>query len=197
MVKLAIALGLMFALWAPNVLASDLRIGETIRTYSVTGNSIQAVVKSMKRNGPMSQLHGRRALGMADYRYRTKVKTKKSNGVCRVMNATVSMQIYLTLPRLSSRARLNRRDASKWRRISSMIERHERHHARLYRRFANDLRRALLRMKPQRNCHDFRRLERQLTERLENLSKRRNRNFDRAQYRPFNRRLKRLAPKRN
>lgn len=196
MFKTTTLAGIYMAIVCANVLAADVNIRETIRTYSVTGNSIQAVVKSMKRNGPMSQLHGRRALAMADYRFKTSVKTKKYDGLCRVLGATVSMKIFLTMPRLSSRANLTSRDHKRWRAIHSMIERHERHHARLYRRFANELQRALLKMKPQSNCQILKKLKKKLTKRHEEISKRRNRIFDRAQYSPFNRRLKTLAPKR-
>lgn len=196
MVRFAAGVVLMAALHATNTLAADVTITERIQPYRVSGNTIQDVVKSMKRNGPVSELHGRRALGLADYWYRTNVKTKKADGLCRVTGVSVSMQVYLKWPELSRSSRLSSRDQRRWRQIRLMIERHERHHGRLYRQFAHELQRALARMKPRRDCGQFRKIEKQLKDRYEELNARRNRNYDRGQYKPFNRRLKLLAPKR-
>lgn len=175
--------------------AAGVSVTERVRTYRVYGNTIQAVVRSMKQNGPRSELHGRRALGMADYRYRTQVLTKRIDGRCSVTGASVALRIFYTLPSLSKRARLSARDQNRWRSISSMIARHERRHGRYYRQFARELQRALSKMRPQEDCHQIRVVERQLKARFEESNAQRNRRYDRAQYKPFNRRLKRLAPK--
>ncbi len=177
-------------------LAAGISVTERTRNYRVAGNNIQAVVRSMKRNGPLSQFHGRRALGLADYRYRTAIKTKVENGRCHVTDASIKLRIFYVLPKLSTSSKLNRRDQSKWRAISSMIKRHEDQHGRFYRRFAAELQKSLVNMKPQKNCNQFKKLEQQLRARHEKSNTRRNRSFDRNQYKPFNRRLKRLAPKR-
>lgn len=176
--------------------AKNVSISHRTTTYRVSGDTIQAVVKSMKRNGPQSQLHGRRALGMADYRYRTSLKTESKNGTCRVKQVKVAMQIKYILPRLSRPKKLRPSHLGRWRRIRSMIERHEQQHGRYYRLFANQLQNSLASIRPQRNCAAVRRLEQQIKKRLESASVRRNRRFDQAQYSPFNRRLKRLAPRR-
>lgn len=175
--------------------AAGLRVTEQIKTYSVTGSTIQAVVRSMKRNGPFSENHGRRALGLADFRYRTRLKTEQRKGRCHVRGADVTMRIWYIVPGLSSRARLSKRDAARWQRIRSMITAHERQHARLYRRFGKELAGALQKLKPAANCAQLTRQERLLRRRFEQRNMRRNRRFDRAQYGPFNARLRRLAPK--
>ncbi|MEP4773097.1 MAG: DUF922 domain-containing protein [Rhizobiaceae bacterium] len=176
--------------------AGNVSVSQHTRTYRVSGETIQAVVKSMKRNGPQSELHGRRALGMADYRFRTSLKTVKKGSACHVENAKVTMRISYVLPRLVRPQRLRSSHQSRWRRIHSMIRRHEDQHGRYYRLFANQLQRSLAAIPPQRSCAAIRKLEKQIKKRLEKASVRRNRRFDRAQYRPFNRRLKQLAPKR-
>lgn len=189
---------LMFglAMWGAAAEAGQVSISTHTRTYRVSGDTIQAVVKSMKRNGPNSELHGRRALGMADYRFRTRLKTKKLNGRCRVEDASVTMRISYILPRLSKPERLSRNHFRRWRTIHSMIERHEHQHGRYYRQFANELHRALRSIRPQGSCSAVKAQEKKIKKRLEQISIRRNRNYDRGQYRPFNRRLKLLAPKR-
>ena len=176
--------------------AKNVSITYRTSTYRVSGDTIQAVVRSMKRNGPHSELHGRRALGMADYRYRTNIRTKQQKGTCRVEQAKVSMRIIYILPRLSRPERLRASHHRLWRSIRSMIVRHENQHGRYYRLFANQLQNALASIRPQKSCAAIRKLERQIKKRLEQANARRNRQFDRAQYRPFNSRLKRLAPKR-
>ncbi|MEP0944799.1 MAG: DUF922 domain-containing protein [Rhizobiaceae bacterium] len=184
------------ALWSAAVEAGQVTITTHTRTYRVSGDTIQAVVKSMKRNGPNSELHRRRALGMADYRFRTRLQTKTKNGRCHVEDASVTMHISYILPRLSKPERLPRRHLSRWRNIHSMIERHEHQHGRYYRQFAHDLHRALMSLRPQKNCSAVRTQDKRIRARLEKISIQRNRRYDRNQYRPFNRRLKLLAPKR-
>lgn len=192
--KLAIIIVMVLCVIADNATAK-VTILEHTRTYRVSGNTIQAVVKSMKRNGPRSELHGRRALAMADYSYWPKVQLEQKKGLCRVSHATVSMRIYYVLPQLSRPQSLSRSHRSRWRRISSMITRHERQHGRLYRQFARQLQAALSKMPPRQSCAQLRSKQRQLTRRLEQANIHRNRRFDRAQYKPFNRRLKALAPR--
>jgi predicted secreted Zn-dependent protease len=184
------------SVWTFSAQAGQVEVTSHTRTYRVSGDTIQAVVRSMKRNGPNSELHGRRALGMADYRYRTRVRTKSKNGRCHVEDASVTMRISYILPRLSKPDRLPRSHLNRWRKVRAMIERHENQHGRYYRRFANDLHRSLRAISPQRNCAAVRALEKKIKTRLENISIQRNRRYDRGQYRPFNRRLKLLAPKR-
>ncbi len=184
-------IGLSVPAWA-----GDVSISERSRTYRVSGGTIQAVVKSMKRNGPVSELHGRRALAMADYRFSHNIRVKRTGDRCRVEDASVNMRIFYVLPRLSQPKRLNGRDRARWRRINGMIVAHENQHGRYYRRFARDLQRALRALKPQSNCARLHQKARTVRKRLESISKNRNRRFDRAQYKPFNRRLKRMAPRR-
>lgn len=184
--------------WLAVVMCADaaVTVSERTRTYRVSGSTIQAVVKSMKRNGPHSELHGRRALGMADFRYRTSLRLDRSNGACKVNGADVKLQIFYIVPRLTRPEKLRSNHRSRWRRIHAMIIAHENQHGRYYRLFANQLHQALRNIRPQRDCAAVRRLEKQIKTRLEKANMRRNRAYDRGQYRPFNRRLKLLAPKR-
>lgn len=187
---------LFAGLTTPSIaMAGNVTISQHTRTYPASGGTIQAIVKSMKRNGPMSELHGRRALGMADYRYNTRVQTVQKGGLCRVSSAHVSMRIFYVLPKLTRRDSLSKSHFARWLKISSMIGRHERQHGRLYQQFARQLQSALSKMKPQKQCFTLKSQERQISKRLEQANINRNRRYDRAQYKPFNRRLKALAPK--
>ena len=181
---------------ASSAQAKTVSISEHTRTYRVSGNTVQAVVKSMKRNGPNSELHGRRARAMADYRVRTSVATQRSEGRCIVKGAKVSMRISYIVPKLTNSSRLSPGHLNRWRKIKSMIVRHENQHGRYYRTFAHQLQAALASIRPQQSCSQVRVLEKKITKRLKAQSIRRNRNYDRGQYAPFNRRLKNLAPKR-
>lgn len=174
--------------------ASNLKITERTSYYSVSGPTVQALVKAMTRRGPYSEDHGRRAVGLADYKYRTNIKTHKKDGLCRVKSVSISMQIYYFVPKLSRPKQLRARDHSKWRRIASMILRHEKQHGRFYKRLAKELQVTLARMKPQKSCSKFKSMERKIRAKLEKRDKSRNRNFDRAQYPSFNAGLAALAP---
>ncbi|PCH45763.1 MAG: hypothetical protein COC23_05600 [Hyphomicrobiales bacterium] len=186
---------LAFLLLAPfaNFAAAGIKVTQKSRFYRVSGHSIQDVVRSMKQNGPYSWDHGRRALALADFRYRIKTETKKVNKLCRVISISLAMNIVYDLPRLSSRDRLSKTHKSRWRRISLMIKNHENRHGRYYRQFARELHNSLRQMKPRTNCRDFKREENRLRKSFERRNSARNRRFDARSYPRFNRRLRRLA----
>ena len=178
----------------PPTAAAEVQIRERTFGYVVTGRSVHAVVSAMKRGGPHAD-DGRRALGLADYRYRTRLHTEQWNGTCRVKRADVRMTIYYTLPRLSSSAKLSSRERARWNRILAMIRSHEKQHGRYYRQFANELHGALRRIPARKTCAEVHSRVREIRAKLVKRNKARNQRFDRAQYRPFNKRLKRLAPR--
>lgn len=186
-------IALLLAFYAVPASFAGVKVTEKTYTYRVSGSSIQAAVKTMTRRGPMTD-HGRRAAGLADFRYRTSVKTKKSNGFCRVTDVTVTINIFYKIPKHSNPSKMSSRDRRRWRSVVSMIDRHERQHGRYYRQFATQLHNALRRMKPQRSCGKFRTIERGLRKKYEGYNKSRNRRYDRAQHKPFNKRLEQLAP---
>lgn len=177
------------------VARGEIKVTERIRTYTVTGSTIQEVVRSMKRRGPDSTLHGRRALGLSDFRHRTRMRTSRKEGRCQVVGVSISLRIYHTWPRLSKKSTLAKSHRARWRTIRRMIVRHERRHGALYRQFARELQLNLKRIPPQSQCSHLRDRQRSVTKKLLARDRKRNRRFDRIQYKPFNRRLKRLAPK--
>lgn len=194
MLRLAMLAVLLISMVISISHAAGLKITEKKRTYRVSGSSVQAIVRSMTRRGPVSKDHGKRALGLADFRYKTNIKTAKKNGQCRVISVTIDFQMFYIVPKHSSSSRIRSRDRSKWRRIKSMIESHERQHMRYYRQFASELHQALSAMKPQVNCARFKTQERRIRKKLERSNKNRNRRYDQVQKKPFNRRLDKYAP---
>ena len=161
--------------------------------FSVSGSSIQDVVRSLKRNGPLHRDIGRRAIGLADFRHRYRLTTTSEGGRCKVSKVHVSLRIILTLPRLSSRARLSARHGARWRTIEAMIRRHENRHAALYKQFARALERRLKRLRPAASCSALRSKARQIEKSEFERDRRRNRAYDRASYPAFNKRLKSLS----
>ena len=165
------------------------------RSYSVSGNTVQEVVRSMKRNGPHSENHGRRALGLADFRHRVSLKLKSDGNLCRVEQAKVRVRAWYIVPKLRKSASLRGAHLKRWRRISGMIDRHELQHIALYRRFANELHSGLRKLAAGPDCRYVRNKAKTLEKRLIKRNASRNRHYDRRQYGPFNRRLKLLAPR--
>ncbi|MEM7301547.1 MAG: DUF922 domain-containing protein [Pseudomonadota bacterium] len=193
--KLAIT-GALVALTGVESAFAELTVTTRTRHYTVHGSNINSVVKAMKRSGPYSENEGKRALGLADYRFTWSLRTKRTPSGCAVSSLRARLSIFYILPRLTARSRLSKRDRSRWNSIYRMIDVHERVHGRFYRQFANSTYRAILKLKPQPNCSQLQRRAKAIEDRMVKLDRRRNRAFDRAQYRPFNRRLKRLRGQR-
>ncbi len=180
-------------LLTPGLARAAVTVTERIDTYTVTGATIGEVVRSMLRNGPFVYAIGRKGLGKADFRHRLRVSTERENGRCRVSQVALNLRIRLTVPRLSSRAGLNRSHRARWQAIERMIVSHEKRHAAFYRQFARELVRDVKRLAPQANCAALHREKRRVEEAALKRDRRRNRAFDRRSYGGFNKRLKRLS----
>ena len=185
---------ILFSLLATHSPAqATVHVTQTIRTYTVSGNTIRDVVRSMKQRGPFHRESGRKAVGLADFRHRIRLKTSTGKGICKVASVDITLKIFLTLPGLSNRARLTGHHRQRWRRIEQMVSSHEKRHASYYRQFANNLHRRLLKLGSQTNCAALHRQVRTIERQELARDRQRNKAYDRATYKGFNTRLRRLS----
>jgi predicted secreted Zn-dependent protease len=69
-----------------------------------------------------------------------------------VLDAKVTLETHLTLPRWTDRHRANRETVLVWDTLSSDIKRHEERHAEIARQYARKLEKTLEALYPERNC---------------------------------------------
>ncbi len=84
------------------------------------------------------------------------------------------MKITYTLPRLENEKRLSRSFRTKWRRVYSILRRHELGHGRNYRLLAKRLKAGFSNLKPQKSCFAIKRAAKQLDKLLHKQDIRRN-----------------------
>lgn len=106
-----------------------------VETYSIAGNSGDALMAAMDRNGPR---HGFLARAIAQTRYSVDWDRTwlVSNGRCRLMKADVTLKVNYRYPTLAGEAppALKKR----WRKFVAGVRKHERTHGRLARRMADE-----------------------------------------------------------
>lgn len=106
-----------------------------VKTYAVSGDSGQALMEAMDRNGPR---HGFLARAIAQTRYSVDWDRTwlVSNGRCRLMKADVTLKVNYRYPALAGEAppALKKR----WRQFVAGVRKHEETHGRLARRMTDE-----------------------------------------------------------
>ncbi len=157
---------------------AEVMVREKTNFYRITGKTTADFARSMSRRGPYSRQHRRRAWATAsrDMSYQlTRTKTKTG---CRIKAVKVRMKITYRMPKPASLSGVSRREQRKWARLYKLLERHERTHGKFYRRFANDTKRRLMRLRPARNCRKLDRKAAAVVKELSEADSRRNDRFD-------------------
>jgi predicted secreted Zn-dependent protease len=100
-------------------------------TYSIVGNTGEALLDSMDRRGPR---HGLRARAMAQTRYKVEwdVDWLKSGSKCRLKSADATLSIVYRYPSLARPA--SRKLERRWKAFMAGVRRHEEMHGQLARR---------------------------------------------------------------
>lgn len=120
-------------------------------TYAVAGNSGEALLDAMDRNGPR---HGLLARAMAQTRYKVnwKLDWLKSGGQCRLGSANATLSIVYRYPELARPAppKLTRR----WKTFLAGVRRHEEMHGKIARQMVASIHRSVsgLKISNDRGC---------------------------------------------
>lgn len=101
----------------------------TLVGYPVSGGSPRAVREAMNEARPREE-SGQRFDGYTAWNYRTRWRTD-GEGRCIPSSATVTIAFTVTLPELTSRARLNRSEREQWDRYFTALAGHEANHVRI------------------------------------------------------------------
>jgi len=127
-------------------------IKKTYSYFTVRGLTGADLERELSKHGPMLSETGVRHPGATKINLGGSVDYRSSGGKCRVIDATVTLETHLTLPRWKDRNRANRETVMIWDTLSSDIKRHEERHAEIARQYARKLEKALEALYPERNC---------------------------------------------
>ena len=127
-------------------------INKTYSYFTISGLTGADLERELSKYGPMLNETGVRHPGATKIKLGGSVDYRSSDGKCRVIDATVTLETHLTLPRWKDRNRADRETVMIWDTLSSDIKRHEERHAEIARQHARKLEKALEALYPERNC---------------------------------------------
>lgn len=132
--------------------ASSPLIKKTYSYFNISGLTGADLERELSKHGPMLADTGIRHPGATKIKLGGSVDYRSSGGKCRVLDAKVTLETHLTLPRWKDRNRANRETVLVWDTLSSDIKRHEERHAEIARQHARKLEDALEALHPERTC---------------------------------------------
>ncbi|MCC0036092.1 MAG: DUF922 domain-containing protein [Hoeflea sp.] len=172
--------------------ASAPLIKKTYSYFNISGLTGADLERELSKHGPMLTETGVRHPGVTKIKLGGSVDYRSSDGRCRVLDAKVTLETHLTLPRWTDRNRANRETVLVWDTLSSDIKRHEERHAEIARQYARKLEKTLEALHPERTCQ-------QMEARVDATSKRiieehaaDQQRFDRVEAASFERRMLRM-----
>lgn len=120
--------------------------------FSVGGTTAAEIDRNMSRIGPVSSITGRRHPGATRIKFKGSAKFVSSGTSCRIGGAKVTLSTKLMLPRWTNRRKAGKDLALIWDTLSADIKRHEERHAEIARNHARGLERAIMALRPARDC---------------------------------------------
>ena len=135
---------LAFAGLASAPALAEVKVAEKIETYRITGDSGEALMRAMDRNGPR---HGFLARAIAQTRYSVNwgiAYKAADDNVCKVASAKVKLSVSYRFPELAGK-----RSASmtrSWAQFMTGVRKHERTHGRIARQMAASAQKAVSRV---------------------------------------------------
>ena len=166
--KKALILAACFCLAAPQAsVAAPVKVKEKNKFYAIQGKTAAEFAVAMSKRGPYSRQHRKRAWATASRDLTYQLVRKRSSKGCVVRDVKVELEILYTLPKLRNERNVSKRQRSKWRRMFTLLNRHEKVHGKLYKQFARNVRNKLLRMPRASSC---RKLDRQAAKIVSALS---------------------------
>ncbi|MDZ7600081.1 MAG: DUF922 domain-containing protein [Hoeflea sp.] len=172
--------------------ASEPLISKTYSYFTIGGRTGAELEQQLHSLGPMMSDTGTRHAGATRIKLGGTVSYESTDGRCRVIDAKVSLETHLTLPRWKDRKRASREMAIIWEVLSADIKRHEERHAEIARQYARELERSLEGLRPERSCETMQaRVDATSRKIIERHSAEQER-FDRAEAASYERRMTRM-----
>lgn len=159
---------------------AGLRVKERTKYYTVSGKTGKQLFRSITRRGP-NRGHAI-ATTRTDIAVRN-LRTKKRGRHCVVSRADLIVTLTYTLPRWRGAKRASKRVRSRWNAFAARVNRHERVHGQISKKYAKRIYRELRRMKGRvsRNCSDFGNRANKRIAKLQRQAAREHARFDRRE----------------
>ena len=127
-------------------------IKKTYSYFNISGLTGADLERELSKHGPILSETGIRHPGATKIKLGGSVDYRSSDGRCRVLDAKVTLETHLTLPRWTDRNRAARETVLVWDTLSSDIKRHEERHAEIARQYARKLEKTLEALHPELTC---------------------------------------------
>ncbi len=147
--------------------AAPIKVNEKNKFYTIQGKTAPEFAVAMSKRGPYSRQHRKRAWATASRDLTYQLVRKRDAKGCKITDVKVELDIVYTLPKLRNERAVSKRHRSKWRRMFNLLSKHEKVHGKLYKQFARNVRREILRMPRASSC---RKLDRQAIKIVKTLS---------------------------
>lgn len=170
---------------------SAAQISERTTYFSVHGSTLEEIDADLQRRGPVVGSEGLRHPGATSVKFDGHVTYRRQGTDCVVDETHLALHLEMTLPKWRSRNEAPREVALIWRTLSEDIDRHEREHADIAKRYVRRMESALRNLGTQRNCRAMEERVTATTRRYLRDHERAQRQFDVVEGREVNRRLRR------
>lgn len=167
-------------------------ITKTYSYFDIRGLTGADIERELSLRGPKLDKTGIRHPGATRIKLGGSVDYRSSNGRCRVLDAKVTLETHLTLPRWKDRNRASRETVMVWDTLSSDIKRHEERHAEIARQHARKLENALEALHPERTCKKMEARVEATSKRIIEAHAADQQRFDRVEAASFERRMLRM-----
>lgn len=146
---------LPYALMAALLLSSPASASTVERSYSyftIGGSTLAEIEEELNRRGPMVGTTERRHPGATRMQFATRVSYGESNGRCGVIDATVTLNANMILPRWRVASDAGMETRIIWDTLAADIRRHEEAHVVIARNYARKIETALKAVRGERDC---------------------------------------------
>lgn len=120
--------------------------------FTIGGVTVEEIERELNVRGPKVLSTGSRHPGATQMEFKSRIKYGAKNGRCAVVDARVSVEARIILPRWNKRSRADEDVRLIWDTLSSDIKRHEESHVVIAKNHARELEIALKAISPQRDC---------------------------------------------
>lgn len=160
--------------------------------FTIGGVTVEEIERELNVRGPKVQSTGNRHPGATQMEFNSRVKYGKKNDRCAVIDARVTVEAHIILPRWNKRSKADDDVRLIWDTLSADIKRHEESHVVIAKNHARELELALKAVDPQRDCAAAEAKVAAVTERILAKHDEEQQRFDRIEGINFESRLLRL-----
>ncbi len=120
--------------------------------FTIGGVTVEEIERELAVRGPKVRSTGSRHPGATQMEFKSRVKYGMKNDRCAVVDARVTVEAHIILPRWNRRSSADDDVRLIWDTLSSDIKRHEESHVVIAKNHARELEIALRAITPQRDC---------------------------------------------